>query len=379
MAGIAGSIGYSGDGGPATAAQLDYPFGVAVDLKGNVYIVDTYNHAIRMVSVDTNIITTVAGFGSYGYSGDGGPATSATMNQPEDVAVDVQGNIYIADTENNAIRMVTKSTGNITTVAGAGSIGNSGDGGPATSAMLNHPYGVAVDVQGNIYIADTNNNVIRKVNISTGIITTVAGFIGSYGYVDGGPATLATLFSPTAVAVDVHGNIYIVETVYTVIRMVNISTGNITTVAGIFGSSGYSGDGGLATAAQLNNPQGVAFDTAGNIYIADYGEGSIRMINSSTGIITSVATGIGAYGVAVDLKGHVYIADRDNDIIQMIALTAPTSSFRPARTNSSTATPIFASTKTSAAKPRTSPTLLAYLFISPFICFLGQLFFSSSW
>ena len=217
---------------------------MAVDASGNLYIADTGNNRIRKVSA-TGIITTVAGNGSAGYSGDGGPATSAQLDGPEGVAVDGSGNLYIADTCNNRIRKVS-ATGIITTVAGNGSAGYSGDGGPATSAQLSLPAGVAVDGSGNLYIADSGNNRIRKVS-ATGIITTVAGN-GSPGYSgDGGPATSAQLNQPAGVAVDASGNLYIADSSNNRIRKVS-ATGIITTVAGN-GFDGYSGDGGPATSA----------------------------------------------------------------------------------------------------------------------------------
>jgi trimeric autotransporter adhesin len=214
-----GSLGSSGDGGQATSASLNYPRGVAVDASGNIYIADTYNNRIRMVTKSTGIISTVAGDGTQEYKGDGGPATSAILYYPASIAVDALGNIYIADSSNYRIRMVTKSTGIISTVAGSGSSGSSGDGGQATSATLNSPYGVAVDASGNIYIADSSNNRIRMVTKSTGIISTVAGS-GPYGYSgDGGQATSAVLKYPYGVAVDASGNIYIADSYNYRIRM----------------------------------------------------------------------------------------------------------------------------------------------------------------
>jgi trimeric autotransporter adhesin len=240
------------------------------------------------------IISTVAGTGSYGSSGDGGIATSAEFSSPDDIAIDASGNIYIADAGNNRIRMVTKSTGIISTVAGTGSYGYSGDGGIATSAALNYPRGVAIDASGNIYIADTYNNRIRMVTKSTGIISIVAG-AGSSGYSgDGGLATSALLYNPRGVAIDASGNIYIADAGNNRIRMVTLSTGIISTVAGT-GSSGYSGDGGLATSAKSYYPYGVAIDASGNIYIADTYNNRIRMVTKSTGIISTVA-GTGSYG-----------------------------------------------------------------------------------
>jgi trimeric autotransporter adhesin len=290
-----GYPGYSGDGGQATSAALNYPYGVAVDSSGNIYIADTDSYRIRMVTKSTGIISTVAGTGSYSYSGDGGQATSASLRIPGGVAVDASGNIYIADTYNYRIRMVTKSTGIISTVAGSGPYGYSGDGGQATSAALFYPYGVAVDALGNIYIADSSNYRIRMVTKSTGIISTVAG-TGYSGYSgDGGQATSAALFYPYGVAVDASGNIYIADSSNYRIRMVTKSTGIISTVAGT-GSYGYSGDGGQATSAALNSPYGVAVDASGNIYIADSANYRIRMFAlpaspaappSPSGIVTS--------------------------------------------------------------------------------------------
>jgi sugar lactone lactonase YvrE len=264
---------YSGDSGAATSAELYGPSGVAVDSSGNIYIADTYNERIRKVST-SGIITTVAGNGAATFSGDGGAATSAELHGPSGVAVDSSGNIYIADTYNERIRKVSTS-GIITTVAGNGTGGYSGDGGAATSAELYYPSGVAVDSSGNIYIADRNNDRIREVSTS-GIITTVAGN-GTWGYSgDSGAATSAELYGPSGVAVDSSGNIFFVEDGNNRVRKVSAS-GIITTVAGN-GTGGYSGDGGVATSAELYTPYGVAVDSSGNIYIADLNNNRIRKV-----------------------------------------------------------------------------------------------------
>jgi len=268
-----GSYGYSGDGGPATDAQLRYPGGVAIDSAGNLYLADTNNHRIRKVNTG-GTITTIAGTGEAGYSGDGGAATSAKLYQPRGIAIDSADNLYIADYYNNRIRKVNTG-GTITTVAGTGTAGYSGDGGAATSAKLYYPYDVAIDSSGNLYIADTFNHRIRKVNTG-GTITTVAG-TGSYGYSgDGGAATSAKLYYPRGVATDSAGSFYIADNLNHRIRKVNTG-GTITTVAGT-GSAGYSGDGGAATDAKLNNPYGVAIDSAGNLYIADKENHRIRFV-----------------------------------------------------------------------------------------------------
>jgi len=203
-----GTFGFSGDGGPATGADLAGPQGIAVDFSGNVFIADRGNHRIRKVDTSGNI-STVAGDGTPGFSGDGGLATIAELKNPDDVAVDPSGNLFIADTDNFLIRKVDTS-GIITTVAGNGGVGFSGDGGPATSARLNVVRGVAVDSSGNLFIADTGNQRIRKVDTS-GIITTVAG-VGGQGFSgDGGPATSAQLFDVRGIALDASGNLFMAD------------------------------------------------------------------------------------------------------------------------------------------------------------------------
>jgi sugar lactone lactonase YvrE len=337
-----GTAGYSGDNGLATAADLNGPHNVAVDAAGNIYIADMWNNRIRKVTASTGIVTTVAGNGTPGYSGDGGAATSAELYYPSGVAVDVAGNLYIADAGNNLIRKVMASTGDISTVAGNRTESYSGDGGPATCAEMNTPYDVAVDASGNIYISDSNNNRVRKVTVSSGIITTVAGTgIGSYSG-DGGPATSANISQPMGLVLDAAGNIYFADWGNVRIRKVAASTGIITTMAGN-GSEGYSGDGVLATAAQLYYPYGVALDAAGNIYIADDANNRIRKVTASTGDISTVAgngtagySGDGGaatsgklkypYGVAVDTANNIYIADEGNNRIRAVGQVKATPS-----------------------------------------------------
>jgi uncharacterized protein (TIGR03437 family) len=324
-----------GDGGPATSAQLSEPSGVTVDAAGNLYVADTLNNRIRKVS--NGVITTVAGSPAQGhgpFSGDGGPATSAQLYLPSGVAVDAAGNLYIADTGNDRVRKV--SNGVITTVAGTWK-GFGGDNGPATSAQMNAPVDVAVDAAGNLYIADYNNQCIRKV--PNGVITTVAGIGGIPGFSgDNGPATSAQLIGPAGVAVDAAGNLYIAEVGNSRIR--KVSNGVITTVAGngTPGGGGYGGDGGPATSAQLYEPSGVAVDSAGNLYIADTANARIRRV--SNGLITTVA-GNGTWGfsgdgglatsaqlnypqgLTADSVGNVYVADNSNNRIRVLTPVVP--------------------------------------------------------
>ena len=316
-----GAYGFSGDGGPATSAQLNSPSGVTVDRTGNLFIADRGNHRIRKVSPE-GVIVTVAGFANSGYSGDGGPATSARLSYPSGVAVDASGNLYIADTGSHHVRKVS-AAGIITTVAGQGEEGYSGDGGPASSAQLRSPSGVAVDQSGNLFIADYGNDRIRKISID-GVITTIAGN-GTSGYSgDGGPATGAQLSGPRRVALDASGNLYVADLGNNCIRKISPG-GTITTVAGS-GTSGYSGDGGPATSAKLNGPVSLTIDASGALFISDYSNFRIRKV-SREGVITTVA-GVGTYGssgdggpatsaqlapggLVVDSLGNLYVADGD--------------------------------------------------------------------
>ena len=302
----------SGADGPATSAGLCIPGGVAADSAGAVYIADTWGDRIRKVS--NGAITTVAGNGTSGFSGDNGPASSAQLYHPGAVAFDAAGNMYIADSGNNRIREV--SNGAITTVAGGGTAGY-GDGVAATAAQLNNPAGVAFEA-GALYIVDYGTNRIREVY--NGAITTVAGG-GTAGLWDGIPATSAELSDPSGVAFDAAGNMYIADSGSGRIR--KVSNGAITTVAGSMNSAGFGGDGGPAVSAQLLTPKGVAFDAAGNMYIADSGNNRVRKVTS--GVITTIAgngtagsSGDGGLatggtlnqpsGIALDSAGNVYVA-----------------------------------------------------------------------
>lgn len=313
-----GTSGGTGDGGDATSAELSRPFGIAVDASGNVYIADANNNVVREVNAATGTISVVAGDYTVGYSGDNGPASASELNSPNGVAIDLAGNLYIADTGNNAIRVVNISTGSITTLAGDGSgkPGFVGDGGPASGAEFNNPTGVAVDNSGNVYVADWMNNAIRRIDATAGTVSTVAGDpTGQAGFAgDSGPATSAMLNRPFAVAVDISGNIYIADSNNNRIREINANNGNINTIIGN-GSAGYSGDNGAATSAEIAHPMGIAVDASENVFIADSLNNAIREVEVNSNVITTVAgyglagsTGDGGEGTIAQLNGPVGVA-----------------------------------------------------------------------
>jgi uncharacterized protein (TIGR03437 family) len=322
-----GSKGYSGDSGAATAAQLNGPEAVAVDSKGTLYIADSANHCIRMVQNGT--ITTIAGNNTSGYTGDGASATKAQLNNPADVAVDSSGNLYIADAGNNVIRKV--SGGNISTYAGSvqnssNGPGYGGDGGPPSGAVFAAPVGVRLDSAGNLYIVDSGNKLVRE--IAAGNINSVVGI----------NATATLLNHPAGLALDAAGNIYIADSGNR--RIYKYGTdGSFVTLAGN-GAAVFAGDNGAATAASLNDPTGVAVDAVGNIYIADRFNSRIRKV-SPDGIISTIAgngrtnyTGDGGSalqaslnfpnGVTVDASGNIYIADTTNNVVRMLKPQTPT-------------------------------------------------------
>ncbi|MFF5125846.1 hypothetical protein ACFY41_02735 [Streptomyces syringium] len=328
-----GTGGFISDGGPGALTAVQYPYGVAVDKNGNLYIADRHNHRIRKVTPN-GIITTVAGDGTGGYISDGGPAVATRLHYPGDVAVDDSGNLYIADTSNHRVRKVTPN-GIITTVAGDGTAGYISDGGPAIATKLHTPWGVAVDRNGNLYIADHGNHRVRKVT-TNGNITTVAGN-GTAGYVsDGGPAISTRLHYPLGLAVDADGNLYIADRHNHRIRKVT-TNGIITTVAGN-GTAGYVSDGGPALGTRLHYPWGLALDEAGSLYIGDGHNHRVRKVTSD-GIITTVAgNGTAGYvddggpaagtrlfypsGLALDRSGNLYIGDANNHRVRGVTRVA---------------------------------------------------------
>jgi sugar lactone lactonase YvrE len=339
-----GSAGFSGDGGSATAAQLFGPSGVAADGAGNIYVADEDNKRVRKVTPG-GVITTIAGTGTAGSAGDGGQATSAQLNVPIDVAVDGAGNVYVAEQVGNRVRRIAPD-GVITTVAGTGVVGFSGDGLAATGAMLANPAGLGTDAAGNLYIADLLNHRIRRVSTS-GIITTIAG-TGTAGFSgDGGQATSAQLNNPFDVAVDAAGNVYIADGTHRV-RKVSVS-GMITTIAGT-GSPGFSGDGGQATSAQLTAPQRVAVGPDGTVYVTDSGSRRVRAITAGT-ITTVAGNGVAGFsgdggpaiaasltapgGLAVDVSGNLLVTDIGRPSVRKV--TAPAAPAAPATPAADTA------------------------------------------
>jgi uncharacterized protein (TIGR03437 family) len=329
VAGIGTVQGYYGNFGPATQATLDFPFKVSVDSKGDLFIADYYTYVVRQVV--GGMIDTIAGDSTPGFQGDNGPGTQAEISFVHGLTSDSKNNLYIADTSNGRVRVVDATTGNIYTFAGNGTPGYAGDGGKAINASLNFPAGLVADKAGNVYISDYGNSTVRKVDAS-GNITTVAG-TGTWGFSgDGGPANKAALAHPVALAIDSAGNIYIADpgntnireittdgNIHTIVSNVDaesiavdaagsiyypnwvnstiqkiLSNGTQFTIAGN-GTAGFSGDGGPATAAQLSSPYGVAVDSSGNVYVADFANMAVRQLTPAVSTVTAVnaASGIG--------------------------------------------------------------------------------------
>jgi trimeric autotransporter adhesin len=331
--GSAGNGGYSGDNGPAVAAQLNEPRSARLDSSGALYFADFDNQRVRRIDPVSKIITTVAGDGSGNYSGDGGPASGSLVNA-YGVALDYNGNVYIADTYNNRVRKVDAANGSITTVAGDGSAGFSGDGGPAVDAALNQPRAVVTDAAGNLYIADTQNARVRRVDSASGIVTTYAG--GGSGSIVGGPklATSVQLGSVYSVCLDNGGNLYLADAPNGHVYKVDGLTRLMTLVAGAFGvPSGV--DGAPATSTALRFPQSIALNSVGDLFIADELANNVRRVDAVSGIITTVlgtgspsssgdggpavsASVDGPSGVAVDAQGNLYVSDSFGNLVRRV-------------------------------------------------------------
>ncbi len=331
-----GAKGYGGDGGPAVKALLHEPFHCALDGKGGLYLAEAFNHCVRKVDLKSGTITTVAGTGKKGYTGDGGPATKATFNEIYAVAVSPEGDLYLVDRLNACVRKVDGRSGAATTVAGTGTKGFSGDGGPGAKAQLVEPNDCALDGRGGLLIADVGDWRVRRLDLKTGVISTFAGTgrrkgrpaRGEKG--DGGPATKAVVFGARAVCVDGRGNTYICEREGNAVRKVD-AKGVITTLAGT-GEKGNAD--GPCEKARFNGPKAVRCDSAGNVYVVDTENDSIRKIDIGTGQVTTVAGGRRGpggdggdareaglnrpHGCALDEKGVLYIADSSNNRVRRV-------------------------------------------------------------
>ena len=329
-----GERGFAGDGRPAERAFLNGPFDVGFDPGGNLYFSDTFNHRIRRVDARTGIITTCAGSGERGYAGDGSPAIGAQLNEPYGIAVDRAANVYIADRHNHCVRRVDSASGVITTFAGNGVAGYSGDGGPASRAGMVEPNGLALDpAQGRLFIADVADHRVRVVDLATSMISTFAGTGEAQHSGDGGPAAAAGVFGARAVKVAADATVYILERQGSTLRAVDPRTGIITTRAGT-GARGYGGDGGPARDAVFDAPKEFALDPGGDILIVDTESHAIRRIYAATGIVETIAgghkgpegdggpataAGLGRpHGAVVGPDGSIYIGDTENHRIRKL-------------------------------------------------------------
>ena len=331
-----GEAGYMGDGGPATDATLREPFMCCFDSAGNLFFCEAKNHIVRRVDAATGVVTTVAGTGEQGYSGDGGPATEATFNEPYSLEVDndsPQANIYIVDRLNAVVRRVDGATGVITTVAGTGEAGYSGDGGPGEQAQLREPNDCFLDGRGGLLIADIQDQRIRRLDLASGIIDTFAGNGEKVRGGDGMPARQASILGARAVCMDQHGNTYIAEREGNGVRVVTAG-GIMGTVAGAAAERGYTGDGGSALAATWGAPKAIRCDAAGHIIVVDTENHAIRRIDANTGIVTTIAGGqLGGHGdggpatdagldrphgCGIAADGSIYIADSNNHRVRVV-------------------------------------------------------------
>ena len=327
-----GDPGYEGDGGPASQALLREPFMCAFDPQGNLYVVEATNHCVRRVDKESGIVTTVAGAGEEGYSGDGGPARHATLNQPYSLQIDTNGDIYIVDRLNAAVRKVDAASGIITTVAGTGEPGYSGDGGPGNAAQLREPNDCYLDGGGGLLIADIQDQRVRRLDLNTGIITTFAGNGLKERSGDGSPATEAGILGARAVCMDSVGNTYICEREGNGVRKVDAS-GLMSTIAGT-GDRGYTGDGGPALAATWGAPKAIRCDHRDNIVVVDTENHAIRRIDPAGQTVTTIAGGRQGeegdgekateagldrpHGCCFDSDANLFIADSNNNRVRVV-------------------------------------------------------------
>jgi DNA-binding beta-propeller fold protein YncE len=311
-----GEQGYSGDGSAATEARLNNPFDLAFSPDGSLVFSDTFNHCIRCIDARTGVISTICGVGEKGYSGDGGPATHARLNEPYGVVVDRSGRVFFADRLNRRVRVID-TMGVITTLAGDGSGVYSGDGGPAAEAGLVEPNGLALSPdQSRLFIADVAGHRLRVVDLGAGTIETFAGTGEARHDGDGGPASTAAVFGARAVAFAPDGSLYVMERQGSCIR--RIRDGVIETVAGT-GARGYAGDGGDARLAVFDAPKEMAVDAAGNVYVVDTENHAIRRIDAATWVVTTIASGLARpHGALVAPDGTVLVGDSEHHQVRRL-------------------------------------------------------------
>ncbi len=293
-----GKAGFSGDGGPGVKAEIDNPYGLVTGPDGALYFCEIGNHRIRRLDLKTNEISTVAGSGQKGYAGEGGPALAASMNEPYEIRFDTGGNMYFAEMQNHVVRRVDAKTKLISTVAGTGAPGFGGDGGPAVKAMLRQPHSIAFDGQGRLLICDIGNHRIRRVDLRTGVIETWAGTGERQPTPDGAPIAGTPLNGPRAISVGPDGDLYLVLREGNAVYRIDARAGRIYHLAGT-GETGYTGDGGPAKLARLAGPKGIAWAPGGSLYLADTENHLIRRIDLKSGIISTVV-GTGQRGDGPD-------------------------------------------------------------------------------
>lgn len=329
-----GEEAFTGDGGPATEAAVSQPFGLVIGPDKALYVCEVGSHVIRRIDAGSGIITTVAGTGKKGYSGNDGPAKEAQLNEPYEVRFDKQGNMFFVEMQNHIVRRVDAESGRITLIAGSGQAGFGGDNGPATAARLNRPHSIALDNDNNLYICDIGNHRIRRVDLESGHITTFAGTGEKKATPDGSPITGTPLNGPRALDFDGTSNLILALREGNAIYRMDLQTSTLHHLAGT-GKSGYTGDGGSAKEARLSGPKGVALATNGDIYFADTESHAVRVVRADTGIVETVIgngkKGDGPdgdplncrmdrpHGVFVDAAGKIYVGDSNNHKVRILS------------------------------------------------------------